>query len=398
MFYFKKLLVFSIAMFLISCASDDSIPELYFTYKANTDTSESDNWIIIHNENGELLDYNKYEENDFIKFETLNPLLTDKISVTLFSYSQTNSDTFHGIKTTTGVDKGTVWDDKPRLINEGKRNTSIGDFNFTLNNFPSIELLNISNENGEIGGGLSGTGSNGLWTYSASNYTLYEKNDYLFTIAEPILDAKYYFLEDIQDGDDISIDYSEFKLFDSYLNIDIPSNTTYLLVLLGFEDYQDYSISEGYVLNQIFPFDRNDLNQNLLQIGYLDRFTKYRTQFRVNFDNYTYNYLKNGSKPNEIIVPKDPTFNINDNSLQNFKFSTDVNFVKYVGKWSYSTGIRNTDWIVSTWEVESQTNLDHKIGELPKEIIMSYPKLKINSLEYFQTDFTISTEENLIFN
>ena len=405
MYLIKKNVLFSLALLLISCSGDDSpneilevpVPELYFSFKANNDTSESENWIIIHNENGELLDYKSFEENDYLEFKTQNPLLTDNISITLFTYSKINGNKLHAITTTTGVDKGSIWDDENKPITEGATDVLIGSFNFALTNFHKIEWLNISNENGEMGGGLSGSENGSVWTYSDSDYTLYEKNNYMFTIVENNLDSKYYYLQDIQDGDNISLDYSEFKLFDSYLNINIPINSSYLMVLLGFEDYQDYFDGNGYMLSQIFPFNNDDVNQNPIRIGYLDRLNKYMTQFSVYFDNYTYNYKKYGAKPNEIIVPDNSTFSITNNSVQNFEFSTNVNFIKYTSYWSYNTGTWNSDWVENVWKVESPTNLYHNIGNLPDEIFQLHQQLDVNSLEYFRTDFTLSPEENVIF-
>lgn len=400
--------LFSFILILVSCSRDAPFPnenlelpvveELYFSFKANKDTSESDNWVIIHNENGELLDYKSFEENDYLEFKTKSPLLTDKISISLFSYSEINGNIYHTIATTTGIDKGSVWDDENETITVGATNTLVGDFSFTLIDFPEIKLFNISNENGGIGGGLSGSGSGGVWTYSASNYSLYEKNNYLFTIVESNADSKYFYLQDIQNEDNILINYSEFKLFDSYLNIDLPLNSSYVMVLFGFEDYQDYFDGDGYKLSQIFPFNNYDVNQNPLRIGYLNRFNKYMTQFNVYFENYIYNYKKYGSKPNEIIVPENLTFSISDNSVRNFEFSTNITFVKYVSKWSYSIGIRNTDWIGSFWRVESSTNMYPKIGNLPDELFQLYQDLDVNSLEYSQTIFTLNPEENIIFN
>ena len=50
----KRIILFSFIMFIVSCSNDSEIdpptPELYFTFKGNIDTSERDDWIIIHNE------------------------------------------------------------------------------------------------------------------------------------------------------------------------------------------------------------------------------------------------------------------------------------------------------------------------------------------------------------
>lgn len=399
MFQKFKAVLFCFTLLLYGCSdnSQDEIPqpaqeELYFSYKANDDTSESDDWIIIHNSNGELLDYRAFEKNDFLEFKTKSPLLTDKISVSVFSVYESYGKKNHFIKTTTAVDKGIVWDFEQEPIIEPITSSSIGSFDFKLTNFPKTELLNISNKGGDINGSLSGVGAGGSWTYSGSDFTLYENNDYLFTIAQGTSDSKYYYAENLNDGDVITVEYNQFIPFDSYLSINLPPDSSYFLLLLGFEDDQNYTLGDGYVLSKIFPFDNNSINQNPLRVGYLNNLDRYITTFDVYLEGYTYNYKKYGAKPNEIVIPEDPTFSIGDNSLENFRFSTSLDFNQYTSIWS-----NNTEEVSSNWYVESGSNSYHKIGKIPEELVQKYPDFNINSLEYNKTHLTLSPEESITF-
>ena len=64
----------------------------YFTYKPNSyiETSESDNWLVIHNQNGKLLDYQAYEKNDILVFTALDTTLiaTESLVITSLTLSQ----------------------------------------------------------------------------------------------------------------------------------------------------------------------------------------------------------------------------------------------------------------------------------------------------------------------
>ena len=50
---------------------DEQEPEMvtYFTFEALTNTGETDDWIIIHDENGVLVDFRPFEFGDIFEFQ-----------------------------------------------------------------------------------------------------------------------------------------------------------------------------------------------------------------------------------------------------------------------------------------------------------------------------------------
>ena len=146
----------------------EPITEVYFTLNVLSPRQAGSNaeWVIIHDENGNLLDYKQYEVGDVLKFEAAVDSLTDKISVTELQYIiNEDGNRFHSLSTTTEVLKGSEWtigtDQEPPT---SPTITKTGEFDLTVSNipnplrkaFPSNVVL--TSGRGFLGQSASGTG------------------------------------------------------------------------------------------------------------------------------------------------------------------------------------------------------------------------------------------------
>lgn len=421
MSFLKRIILTGIVVVLASCAESEIIfpegyedggngngneqTEVYFTFTSYESTLFSENWIIIHTDDGVLLDYRRYEKGEELIFEEESSLVPDKIAITLYRYQNflgNGGNNNLDFNTTLGVDKGSVWDNPP-LESEGSN--QVGFFDLTLNNFPEIIGLFISNENHLVNGfsNFTSTGVAPSITYTPPSMPLYEEDEYCITFLEDNQDFKYHFLVNVQDGDNLSVNYDEFQFFDSYLSVDLPIDYFYDLSIKGLEDYQDIDGLGGFTLERALyhadGYMSDFLNHNPLKIGYLDRFNIYKTSLDVTKGKYAYEYRKTGDKPTEINVIDEPNISINSDFVQNFEFDVDVSYTDYEVSWQSVTGTYNVDQVRLNWRIEVPFGSDHVVGDIPEEVLELYPWINIgfSGLRLNDIGLTVSPEEKLRF-
>ena len=208
--------------------------EVYLTVNidANKNTTDSEDWIIIHDYNNNLVDYKSYDSGDELTFSAYPDSITSSLSITEFSQvidyvndlndgtsPQTRSEIGkkYEISTTNGLKKGDVFNINSTVLNEPQNRTKIGDFNITIEDIPQIKNLNISTKNGVVPYGYSPSWEgNELIDYTETLIQNEGEQEYLISI----LDGNYankYFLFSNSENQDLTINYSEFKLFESTL-------------------------------------------------------------------------------------------------------------------------------------------------------------------------------------
>lgn len=386
--FFTSLIIYSLIFIFTGCSKEETeetaeieeiaeieetaeIEELYFTLNTNDIKDlKGEDWIVIHNSDGVLLDYVAFEKNEILEFKEFNTLLTDKITVTYFSYLAEADSFYHKIKTYTEIDKGSIW----RLIPDKQTLTSVGKFDLSVNHPSSIKQITCSNGSSTYTNYINGaTGTNFQNIYLVGN-----END-IFTSILDINDGwKYKVLENVTDGDNLFLNYSEFQDFDTYLNIDLPKNVN---GNIGYStrtnteslNNKNYTLIRGYSSN-------NDYYPETLKLGYLNRFDKYKTEIYFYTDKYFYSYKKNGDVPSEIIIPIEPSISIDDSSIFNFKMTTNVNYNYKYSLWSFFSGTTNPPYNRATWKIFSPKNGSSIISDLPNEITQNYPNLNTSNL------------------
>src|SRR3989337_3496154 len=94
-----RILFLSLAFFL-GCSDEDESPqpepepELVTVFSLSVDADyafKKDNWIMVHDKNGILLDYQQVETGGVVKFETSEAVPDQKIGITIFSYDTAGS-------------------------------------------------------------------------------------------------------------------------------------------------------------------------------------------------------------------------------------------------------------------------------------------------------------------
>lgn len=383
----------SIFLILVSCSKSESpseppeiIPqqEVYFTFNVDEefDTSESDNWLIIHDDNGNLLDFEPYESGSELIFEDLETNVSDKLIISNLSIRPATGNELYHIQTYVDINKKSQW--KLQSPSDNSTSNVIGNFKLNINNIPGSQSdvqFSISHAKGQIGWSSTISSNNpGQVDLKIENLELTESNDFMISIIDGNWDIKYYMVEDVKSDDIFNLDYSDFSFFDNTLTISLPSNTTFHRHHVYSYDSQ-LGISRGYLLNDYRSSAFNSQILNELKLPYLNAFSNYRTEVVVGLDNYVYSRIIYGAKPENINIPENLSLVVNNESIQNFSYS--VNFNNIIMKsntWNSSSGVRNVDHSETTWIVLSPGSEFPVLGDIPQELKNQYPNIRLSEL------------------
>ncbi|SDQ16712.1 hypothetical protein [Flagellimonas zhangzhouensis] len=355
----------------------------YFTFEALLDTSESDDWIIIHDDEGNLLDFSPYEEGNLLTFDKLDNELSSTFTVTFFNYFVEPTGVLqHTIKSYPEISIGSTWKQTPEplAVNEPIKGVQEGYFQIFVENAPAPKYRAISDKYGlsfyEHGWPYSEDiieNFCGIYRHNNLHYSFYDSNDEL----------KYYTIQNVSHEDYLFVDYSEFKSYDSYVEIDIPFEyrqyPTYQFNVTAFESDEPFSRSGGIQILYVI-FSQPLLLTNPLKFGYLDSYDRYKTELWFDLGAVVYNYRSFGAKPDEITIPKNATRTVIKNSIYQYEFETNVNHqMKHV---SWSNWDSYDSPYKTNWNVYSGPEFYGKIGEIPQEIQQSYPNLGIQDMQH----------------
>ncbi|MGB3142761.1 MAG: hypothetical protein WBB24_01525 [Maribacter sp.] len=370
--------------------------EVYFTLKIPEDyfTSEFEGWVIAHDHDGQILNYRKLENNSSFSFE--KPKLKYKYSqeITLLTVFKNNGNTYHNLNTYTFVQDSAIWELTKETISDysSERGQEIGKFTMNVIDLISPAIYKITNKNGTPSF-LSGstTFNNGSTNIFFDEIPLYEENNYLFSLYDSSGTPSYMLLENLTDGTNITFNQSQMRFFDNTVSLGIPEGGEYFLSVLGYEADQQLNESNGYVLSLILPFDRDKISSNQIEVGYLNRFENYITTFNYSNDKFYYSYKKFGEAPTHFGLGNLERWNLEimNESITDFQFNGPSQnlYNRKQHSWNTSSGIRDVEYSQTVWTVYKGIDDYHKIGEIPEEILNSYPNLDIKNINYGSSTF-----------
>lgn len=373
-------------------------PEVYFTLNTfipPNSVEESENWVIVHDANGKLLDHSSYQAGDKIEFEAIIDSLTQYIAVTYLRYTETDGNKNHFINTSTNVEKGTIENFGPYELSEQDDPMKTGEFDIVVEKIPNPDgvaypvKVEVSTGIGRLGGGSGGIGYPSGIQLTLTGRPKYEgHDDYLISILDGDNILKYYYFDN-PNTQNFTLDYtSDFTPFETDISISLPEHNSYNLNVAGFKEDQEFSQYGGYWLHDVISVLNSDVKTNPLRIGYIDAFSKYRTQFNINMTGYSYSVVKYGTGLEELSIPERPQLDIVDSSINNFIFNVDITFDQANHSWSYDEGsYSNNDYSRTAWGFTAVNGLLPTIGEIPTEIIEKYPSMNIEEMTYTTSRF-----------
>ena len=264
----KYVLLFFTAIYsLISCtegteidepiAKEEPIPEepkeeVYLTYRLNehSDTTEIEYWVIVHDQDGELLDYKSIKEDSTLTFSAIDTALvnTEKLVVTTLSVAEYENLSSHNLYTYTDIPKGFKWNSSEpeeassiftEKLNTYKSNESTnsltykaGNSSITVNSAPTILKYQVySPKSGVVDSNYNIINEE---TFSIENIELLSGIRYLFFIGDAEGSLKYHFFELGSDSQDVILDYNQFKDYEYVLETTLPQNAYQFSTSNGF--------------------------------------------------------------------------------------------------------------------------------------------------------------------
>ncbi len=388
--------------------NQELLNEVYFTFNIDNKNLDSESWIILYDETGNLLDYKSYNAKDFLEFKKRSDSIPKSITVTLFSTTQ-SSPSQYAFSSISQVEIGTKWNiivsEVNTEITDPEISPVIGEFELEVSEAKGPDYYKQNLLTNIKGYGANNTGytifhdENGLSTYNYNPISIKEnENNYLYSKLDYDLNLKYYWFENVQPNDKFNVKHSDFSDYDSYLDLPFVENQYFSLNILAFENddvlKQKYPNYTGYILLDI---DSNTYSQSgPVNPGYLDIFKWYRTEIHMyrGIDQPSFHYLNYSDKP-EISIPESD-FNVTNRSLSNLTFSTNISYVR--NESLFTTNFNGVDPI-TYWRVYSGEDQYPKIGTVPQELLDLYPEIDLDNLEYSYTnlylDFSYSHEDYL---
>lgn len=378
-------------------------PETYFTVHTfeNFHTDETEDWLIIHDQEGKLLDYRSFESGDQIEFTAVLDTITDFITLSHLTVRRSDESTHHDVFTEVNIPIGSE-------RNYGTANNPpyvspvfTDEFEVSINDIPVATgtahppKLLITSKLGRTVGGGRGQASNNMLKLTTQVSNFEGADSYIITILDAYNNLKYHEFENpLVENQNFNFQ-TDFVEFDSYILVDLPVHTFFFLNVAGFEDDQDFHQNKGYWLHDVISAIDGEVNTKPLKIGYLDRFSKYRTVFNIQMPGYDYFNTYYGAGLSSIDIPQKPDFSIVDPSFSSFKFDVNIDYKNVRHLWKYTEGTFDTgDYSSTRWYVDAEKGATVSMGSIPGEILEIFPTIGAGDLEYSETTLNLEAQES----
>lgn len=401
----KIYLIAILCIFLTNCSQEESdenpktpepevTEEVYFTITPNlSDPDLKDFWIIIHDSEGNLLDHkNIIEEMDY-EFATTDLKSINTLTVSLFYNRNILGDNFLSCDTFSypNVAVGSHWyipnpKETPQVT---EKSPSIGTFNLTINNIPNVFAQIVQNGFEYYNPVYSMPNT----TMASSVVKLYENDNYFITIWDGNNDTKYKFIDSMKDGESISLDYTGFDYFDSYIDVELPQSTTGVIYFVTAYDktgngtpYQHrYVLGTSISKLSDFPF-------TTAKMGYLNKFDRFLTEINVyvNGNDYHYSFKKLGEEPKAIVIPDKPSIMLENELIDKFRFTAGIEFDSYMASGFSPIGDSANREGRYEHYVFAKKDDNVVIGKMPNELKQKYPNIMFDDINSNNIDLYLT--------
>lgn len=364
----------------------------YFTYHTHSsrDTSNSDDWLILHDEAGNLLDYGSYEVGDIMRFTILEADLPKNITVTFFSFQEDENYRTHYLISFSEVDTETEWYQSAAFQYEPPILTG-SSYNLMLQNAPSLREYHI------FSGPRTSDSKSAPSAFAAENLIKigdlnpFSENRNILSTTDANEHLKYHRYENPGNLDSLVVDYEELLDYDQYLSIDLTTLGYSNLRIKGyFEDTYTGPWSDGDLLSdhtnyQVVPVAKG---------GYLNGYNIYGTEFTFSYPESLcrFAYFNYGDILTTIQIPLEPLLTIESDALKKPQFDIDFPYISKNAEWVYYGNSVDGKRISTSWRVNSSSDVYPTIGDLPEEMLNTYEFFKIEDLELNSILFDITAE------
>jgi len=378
----KQLYTTVVALFvLIGCKEQkEDVAPTAFTLNVDASylTTETDNWVFIHNPDGSLVDHKTFESGDVMIFDKTESFTGDNFSVTIFNYAKSPTFNIYGLKSYVVENFGQEWTLKGQDEIPISDPVETGNFTVNVTDLPTtLYARSLSSRSG-------------LWSHWTTNTeaapVIREGDvDFLLSVETEIGLPKYKMIENVADQDVYNLSVAnDFLDFDRFVDVSFPSAKDVRLYVLGFDDDQSVG-SFGYILYNNLVYDK-PLRSNM-PIGLLNRFNKYNISLSVPHNGMFIQYSKLGPAPTSINLQFDNTIVVTDKSINNYTYTTSNPFNMRKTEFHYINNV--IDGMRINWKVYAPGG-ETKINGLPDEFYSQYTAFNMDSLSHWKSEFDIT--------
>lgn len=360
-------------------------PELVTIFTLTIDMDypfKRDNWVLVHDKDGVLLDYKQIDTGGVLEFQT-SAAVPDRIGITIFKYDTIGNTDAYTFESYLAVPTGQEWiwqkPTTPPVVGPG---TSVG--TFTTNYTVPVPLRMDVFGNGSTLGGTSQTGNTKFY-----QSTIYENDkNFLLSIAGDG-SPRYTFFEKVQNAEHFEVTFDEMEEYDKVLDISFPPTSDPYVKVYTIDDEgkaQYYTYLNTFNLP---PFGPSETLTNL-KIGYLNRFEKYYTSIQIPSPAFGFGYEKVGTSPAAINFPDHAEYEVTNETFENFSYSNEKPFTMRRSSFQDDAIPNRQIW----WTLYAPEGTD-RVKELPEAFIEIYHLIKLQNFEHRTTSFQNSSRSYL---
>jgi hypothetical protein len=379
---FKNILFLTLSCALIFSCDDEkeAIPVQYFkvTIDATYSTSQSDDWIVLQDEAGNLLSAKPFETNDVLTFDSVK--IISPFSYSVFRYEPAGS--FYSLRSYLGIEAGDemiIQNSIPVFASapsQGKLQVTVTDNN--LGDFFDAALS--WKEYFDVPS-ASSTPTSHIFRERDITSTF---NDFFLFVADKNGIPKYKFLENATPGN-LNFSLADLSNFDKTVTLALPSPSQNSGAFVqAFDADQPFFSSHGYRVN-LYLQGQLGYSRSMYTLGYLNRFTQYLTTARAAYPGYELLYESRGAAPTSNITLSKADVNISNNTQTGFTV-TGTDFDWRVSEFTYrSNAGGNISWYVYSDKSQLKNNL------LPSQFVSKFSNFNVNLVKHNATRFVKGT-------
>lgn len=380
----KNGFIVTLALLLFACESDEPIEKIiepppqiqYFELTVDRDypTSDSDNWIIIHDQNNTFINAKRFEAGQNLKFDTF-PALPGELKITLMAAKTVaNNKMIYKLQTFLNVNLNEKWNlKKPYSVNENPGTIQgILGVTVTSTNLGSSWDAIISNKQKKyIPTALDFQTFQFEEAEVGSNW-----DDYFVSALDKTGTPYYKYIENVSPGS-LTLTLDDFEAFDLVKPFTFPVSYAAWLEVHASDNVQTRD-EPGYFTQSYLSPVKEAKPVSSFKLGFLEKFSYYQVTFYAVYSDDIISFQSKGAFPEEIILPTLDT-ELADATFTNFSLSGESDFIRRISYWNLYSYAANIEWSVFG------TNDPVANPGLPEIIEKNYPTLKLSELKHNAT-------------
>jgi len=362
-------LVGTLFVFFSCDSGEDVIKEEVNFYTVNIEsnysTSDTDNWVLASDANGEWLDIQPYEAGETIVLRGVLPE-TNMFNLTFLDVQNPPTGKYYKFYTYSEIKLGGTWILAKPLT--GTPRSPIGTATVKLNNFTgNIADIKVSGVKGNLIGSASKIGSE-----ASLQVTMFRDTSDLMLTFRQGNEYRTKLLTDVVRNSTVTVDALNAILPDHNFPVSFSGNTFYYVGFYGYKP--NYHLAEvEFIFSESID---NDGGVPSLQMGYNDGYSKYKTIISYGVGKTYHTYYKFGSPITSFPVFENPSIEVVNNAVKNFSWNTDYTFSRSTAKFIDPVG-KNIAWEVFGPYKQNTTISFH---QFPQLLLDTYESLNVEGI------------------